>query len=78
VLLRALRQQGLANTALASAQCDTIRVKLLKVGATIMVSVRRVYVALATGYPFQEVFRRVWEQVRAVQLPSTPAVVETG
>lgn len=78
VLMRAMRQHGLAGTELASAQCDTIRVKLLKLGALVRVSVRRVYVALATSYPWPGVFRQVLEQLRAVRLPSTPAVVGTG
>jgi hypothetical protein len=46
-LLRALREQGLAGTELAQAQRDTIRVKRLKIGAVIGVSVRRVAVSLS-------------------------------
>jgi hypothetical protein len=46
-LLQALRQLGLANTELAHARCDTIRLKLLKIGARMRVTVRRV--ALAGG-----------------------------
>jgi hypothetical protein len=45
VVLRALRQFGLAGTEMAQAQCGTIRTKLLKIGAVIRVSVRRVVVA---------------------------------
>lgn len=45
IVLRALRQYGLAQTELAQAQWDTIRVKLLKIGAVIGVHVRRVRVA---------------------------------
>ena len=44
---------------LARAQCDTIRLKLLKIGAQVSVSVRRVYVRLASGYPYQEAFRNI-------------------
>jgi hypothetical protein len=47
IVLRALRQYGLAETELAQAQGDTIRVKLLKIGAVIGVHVRRVTVALS-------------------------------
>jgi DDE family transposase len=59
VLLRALRQFGLAQTELAQAQCDTIRVKLLKLGAVVRVSVRRVWLSLSESYPLREVFVRV-------------------
>ena len=78
VLCRALRQYGLADTELAPAQCDTIRVKLLKLGAVIRVSVRRVFVALSEAYPLAALFRRVWEQLQAVRLPQAPAVVGSG
>src|SRR5207249_8107273 len=43
VLLQILRQHGLKETPLAQARCDTIRLKLLKIGAVIRVSVRRVW-----------------------------------
>ena len=57
---------GLAQTELAQAQCDTIRVKLLKIGAVIRVSVRRVAVSLSEAYPLREVFVRVWEKLSAL------------
>ena len=57
-LLGALRRLGLAGTELARAQCQTIRLKLLKVGALVRVTVRRVWVHLASGCPYAEVFRR--------------------
>lgn len=78
VVLRALRQHGLFDTELAQAQCDTIRVKLLKLGATIVVSVRRVLVALSEAYPWQGLFRRVYEQLNASRRPPEPEVVGTG
>jgi hypothetical protein len=78
VLLRALREHGLAQTELAPAQCDTIRVKLLKIGAVIRVSVRRVAVSLSEAYPLQEVFVRVWEKLSALLVPQRPAVVGSG
>jgi Transposase DDE domain group 1 len=57
-LLNALRRLGLAGTERACAQCQTIRLKLLKVGALVRVTVRRVWVHLASGCPYAEVFRR--------------------
>ena len=59
VLLEALRRLGLAGTELAEAQCQTIRLKLLKIGALVRVTVRKVWVKLSSGCPNAEVFRRV-------------------
>jgi hypothetical protein len=76
ILMRALRQFGLAETELAPAQCDTIRLKLLKIGAVIRVTVRKVWVALSEAYPFRAVFVRVWENLR--RLPLRLAVAPSG
>jgi hypothetical protein len=76
VLLRALRQYGLAGTELATAQCDTIRWRLLKIGAVVRVSVRRVMVALSEAFPLREVFTRVWANLqvcRAARAVTAPA-----
>jgi len=59
VLLSALRRLGLAGTELARAQCQTIRLKLLKVGALVRVTVRKVWVKLSSSCPYADVFRRV-------------------
>jgi hypothetical protein len=59
VLLEALRRPGLAGTELARAQCQTIRLKLLKIGALVRVTVRKVWVKLSSGCPYADVFRRV-------------------
>lgn len=77
-LLRALREHGLAQTELAQAQCDTIRARLLKIGAVIRVSVRRVAVSLSEAYPLREVFVRVWEQLSALAMPRRPAIAGSG
>ncbi len=53
VLLCALRRIGLAHTQFATATCGTIRLALLKIGALVRVSVRRVHVAMASGCPYQ-------------------------
>jgi hypothetical protein len=63
-LLNALRRLGLKGTDLARAQCGTIRLKLLKIGAQIRVTVRRVWVSLAESYPYREVFHQVFERLR--------------
>jgi len=70
-LLVALRQRGLKGTELAQARCDTIRLKLLKIGAMIRVTIRKVWIALADSYPSASLFRRVYENLR--DLPPAPA-----
>jgi hypothetical protein len=77
IVLRALRQFGLAETELAPAPCDTIRLTLLKIGAVIPFTVRRGWVALSQGYPFRDAFVRVWDNLRRLVV-SPPAVVPTG
>jgi hypothetical protein len=66
-LLQALRRLGLKDTPMAEAQCDTIRLKLLKIGAQIRVTVRKVWIALAEGCPYEEMFRRVYQNLLAVK-----------
>lgn len=53
VLVCALRRIGLAHTQFAEATAGTIRLKLLKIGALVTVSVRRIRIAMASGCPFQ-------------------------
>jgi hypothetical protein len=65
VLMAALRRLGLAGTPMARSRCDTIRLKLLKIGASVRVSVRRVLVALASGYPLQELFHRICRRLQS-------------
>ena len=70
-LMVALRRLGLAGTDLAKARCDTIRLKLLKIGAQIRVTVRKVWVSLAEGYPYQRLFEQVYRhlvQLRSIRL----------
>jgi len=78
VVLRALREFGLQETPLAGAQCDTIRVRLLKIGGLVRVSVRRVVVSLSEAYPWPELFGRVWANLRQLVVPAQPATVGTG
>src|SRR3954466_14021498 len=59
VVLEALRRLGLGGTEMAEAQCQTIRLKLLKIGALVRVTVRKVWVKMSSGCPYAEVFRRV-------------------
>lgn len=71
-LLQALRKFGLPETPLAQARCDTIRLKLLKIGALVRISVRRVYFAMASSYPYQALFGQVLENLQAWR-PALPS-----
>jgi len=61
-LLQALRRWGLAGTELAKAQCHTVRLKLLKIGAQLRLTVRKVWISFSAGYPYRELFRQVYQQ----------------
>jgi hypothetical protein len=64
VLMSGLRRLGLQATELAQAQVSTIRTKLLKVGAQIRVTVRKVWVSMASSYPWQGLYQQVWANLR--------------
>ena len=66
LLLHLFRELGLKGTEMAKAQCGTIRLKLLKIGAQVKVSVRRIVVAFAVGYPYQRIFAQVYENLLRV------------
>jgi len=65
VLVCGLRRLGLKNTELEKAQAATIRTRLLKIGAQVRVSVRRVYLAMAASYPWASLFEQVHANLRA-------------
>jgi hypothetical protein len=67
-LMEALRRLGLQQTALARAQSSTIRLKLLKIGALIRITVRRVWVSMASGYPYAELFAQACVRLSAIPL----------
>ena len=66
VLLCALRRLALAGSELAQATCGSIRLKLLKIGAQVRISVRRVTVAFASSYPLQDLFARAHERLEGL------------
>jgi Transposase DDE domain group 1 len=64
VLVEAVRRLGLAGTELARAQVSTLRLRLFKVAGLVQVSVRRLYVRLASGFPLREVLVAVLRRLR--------------
>jgi len=73
VLICALRRIGLAETTFADATCGTIRLKLLKIGALVRISVRRIKIAMASACPAAEPWghaaRRIADATRARAAP---------
>jgi DDE family transposase/uncharacterized protein DUF5990 len=64
LLVEAVRRLGLTGTPLERAQVSTIRLRLFKVAALVVVSVRRVYLRLASGFPLRELFGQVLGRLR--------------
>lgn len=56
VLIETLRRLGLQGTELARAQCGSIRLKLLKIGAVVLRNTRRIRVHCSSAYPYQSLF----------------------
>jgi hypothetical protein len=71
ILVCGLRRLGLQGTELAQAQASTIRARLLKIGARVRVSVRRIYLSMAASYPWQTLFAQVHAQLRTVAAPAS-------
>jgi hypothetical protein len=63
-LMEALRRLGLKGTAWAHAQVDTIRLKLLKIGAIVRISVRRVSLQLSSAYPWKDLYTHAFRALR--------------
>jgi len=63
-LMEALRRLGLKGTEWAQAQVDTIRLRLLKIGTVVRVSVRRVLLQFSSSYPWQAIFGQVYRALR--------------
>ena len=64
VLTHGLRRLGLQGTELERAQATTIRLRLLKIGAQIRITVRKVWLSMASSYPWQWLFAQVYQNLR--------------
>ncbi len=69
VLMNALREQCLVKTELQNAQVGTIRTKLLKLGALITVSARRILIAISSSCPYKHIFANAYKHLNI--LPNT-------
>ena len=73
ILLCALRRLGLQDTELARAQCGTIRTRLLKLGAQVRISVRRIWISFSESFPAQALFTQALRNIQtAAAQPSSP------
>lgn len=67
MLVTTLRAEALTGTELERAQPGTIRLKLLKIGALVTVSVRRICLSLASGYPHQQLFAQTLDRLKLMR-----------
>ena len=68
VLMQALRRLGLVGTEMEKAQCNTIRLKLFKIGARIKITVRKVWVSFAEGYPYKRIFIQLLRNIDKIPI----------
>ena len=74
MLVQALRRTALRGRTWRQAQVGTIRLKLFKVAARVVVTARRVVFHLASSYPYQDLFRAVFERVMSASIPGRAGV----
>ncbi|MEL7246275.1 MAG: IS1380 family transposase [Cyanobacteria bacterium J06573_2] len=69
VLMNALREQCLINTEFKNSTVETIRTKLLKLGAIITISKRRVLIAISSACPYKDIFRKIYKRLSRLSRP---------
>jgi len=67
--MNALRSKCLVNTEFKNATVETIRTKLLKLGAIITISNRRVVIAISSACPYQKIFATVYQLLSQLPCP---------
>ena len=68
MIMHSLRRLGLKDTAMAHAQCGTIRLKLLKIGARIRLTARNIWISMSEAYPYSEIFAVVVRNLQTLPL----------
>lgn len=63
VLMESLRSLALQGTEFAKAQCNTIRLKLIKIGAVVRRNTRSLYISLSSSYPHVETFTKIVNRI---------------
>ena len=64
VLMNAFRRLALSGTLWARTQCDRIRLQLLRIGAQVRITIRKVWISIASSYPHWRIFAQAYEQLR--------------
>jgi hypothetical protein len=64
LLVDGLRRLALRGTDMATAQAATIRLRLLKIGALLRITARRIWISMAASYPHQQLFHYAWAALR--------------
>lgn len=64
LLLDGLRRLALTGTDMATAQVGTIRLRLLKIGALLRITIRRIWISMAASFPNQQLFQHAWTALR--------------
>ena len=64
ILVEGLRRLALAGTDMAHAQAQTIRLRLLKIGAQLRITVRRIWISMASSFPYQKLFEHALTALR--------------
>jgi hypothetical protein len=77
-LMLMLRRLGLQGTALEPALASTVRVRLLKIGARVRVTARKVWVSLSSAFPLREVFALAHQRLLKLPLWPAPAARPSG
>jgi len=70
VLMQMLRHLGLEGTDMAKSQATTIRSKLLKVGAQVRITVRKIWLSFSESYPYQDLFMKIFENLQKIPIRS--------
>lgn len=73
VLMHGLRRLGLEGTQYANAQCTTIRVKLLKIGARLRITARKVWLSFSEAYPYADDFAQILANLHRYPAWAPPA-----
>jgi hypothetical protein len=64
LLVDGLRRLALTGTEMARAQVPTIRLRLFKIGAQLRISVRKIWISMASSCPYQDMFHHAWILLR--------------
>ena len=67
MLMEAFRRLGLRASTMERAQCNTIRLKLFKIGAVIKITAKRVYILFASSYPYQALFNSIYKKIKMIE-----------